>query len=261
MQDTINQIVQGFLSGDRAKRLIAETYQPITKSYWIGQGQGRVREQVHCPALLSQGALPALSSPPFAAAGTGRFLLAIYTGASGWAPFETRCTTCANGEKHMPFDEATGKKIRCPFCAAVTCTHLLAVVDLSFSEWWETGYASERHHDFYLLIEDRFRQWLECELQVPPVTNPELAELWKGVVKDFSGASKTSPKKDHAEVVLDNPVVNRLIIELLRKAGADYQRATEGYAPGYDSSMAVLHARNPAAVLSAALEELKRLLS
>ena len=160
----------------------------------------------------------------------------------------------------MPFDEETGKKIRCPFCAAVTCTHLLAVVDLSFSKWWETGYASERYHDFYLLIEDRFRQWLKGESQVPPVTNPELAELWKGVVKDFSGARKRSPKKDHAEVVLDDPVVNRLIIELLRNADADYQRATEGYAPGYDSSMAVLHARNPEAVWSAALEELKRLL-
>jgi hypothetical protein len=162
----------------------------------------------------------------------------------------------------MPIDETIGKEITCPFCEAKTCRHLLAVVDMSFNEWWEeTGYAWEHHRQFYDLIEDTFRRSLKSGLRVLPLTNPELAELWNNVLTDYSGIHKTALEEDQPDVALDSSVVNRLIIELMRDAGAIVQDSTDGYAPGFVSSMRVLYAKNPKTVFGTALENLNRLLS
>lgn len=162
----------------------------------------------------------------------------------------------------MPIDETTHNEILCPFCDRLECEHRLAVLDVSFNVWWEAGYAFEHVGDFEECIQDTFEKWLANDVPVPSLKDPEIAELWNSVLEDYSGAGrrKAKPAAVHSKVALDPWQFNQLILRLLRSAGAIEQTGEDGFAPGFTSTMAVLHARNPQAVFRAAFDELKRIL-
>lgn len=161
-------------------------------------------------------------------------------------------------------DESSGNLIQCPYCGSADCSHLLAIVDVTFDEWWEAGYAGEdeRYYQFHRVIEDTFRQWLRSGVRECPTTYPKLAELWKYALLDYSPGPKVPLKGEDEEISLDYGLLYTLIIELFKNAGAAAQHGVDDWgAPGTSSAMTSLHAENPQAVFDAALLQLRQLLT
>ena len=160
-------------------------------------------------------------------------------------------------------DESSGNLIQCPYCGLADCLHLLAIIDLTFPEWW-AGYASkdERYYQFYTVIEDAFRQLLRKGVRECPMTHPKLAELWGYVLEDHFPKRRARQKRNDNDVSLDPGLLNTLIIELFKNAGAAAQHGVDDWgAPGTCSAMTSLHAENPQAVFDAALLQLRQLLT
>ena len=161
-------------------------------------------------------------------------------------------------------DESSGNLIQCPYCGLADCSHLLAMIDVSFNDWWEAGYAGEdeRYYEFHRVIEDAFRQLLRKGVRECPMTHPKLAELWKYALLDYSPGPKVPLKGEDEEISLYPSLLNTLIIELFENAGAAAQDGIDDHgAPGFSSAMTILHAENPQAVFDAALLQLRQLLT
>ena len=141
--------------------------------------------------------------------------------------------------------------------------NLLPMVDLTFNEWWETGYAGEAaiYQQFEETIEDTFRQWLEGGAPERPITHSGLAELWVEVQKQLPKPGKRVKVQDGA-ISLEPHLVTALNIDLLEGASARKRHGVDDWgAPGFASSMTILCAKNPQAMLDIALSNLQQLLA
>jgi hypothetical protein len=161
-----------------------------------------------------------------------------------------------------PWNEVPLPDVTCPFCGDFDWSQLLAIGDVTFNEWWEEGYMFDRVNEFRNLIEESFQRMLKSGSQPPPLANPELDQLWREVQDDFLNAKETSATGHPPEFSLDSIALNRLLIELLTKAGAAHLDAVDDWgAAGFASTMSVLYAKDPPSVFNVAFKELKRLLA
>ncbi|MDP9350559.1 MAG: hypothetical protein M3P51_03325 [Chloroflexota bacterium] len=143
-------------------------------------------------------------------------------------------------------DEDTGEDVECPFCGSgEDCEHLLAVLDMTFHEC--RGGSVMTHLDTLRnQIQSAFAERLRT--QAAPVESwkwDHLGELW-----DYSEDAYQSS----GEVEIEEAAFLGLVVELLEQSGGEEYPGSvidEG-GPGFTSSMIVMYAADPAAVVGKA---------
>ena len=148
----------------------------------------------------------------------------------------------------MTINEDTGEEVACPICGALEywdCGHLVASLDRSFCEC-QGGELYDRMSEFSSILESAFLPHLK-QGSAPDIKGLDLEELWKVARQNFD------PNYD--DVDLDGFIFQRVVIELLREAGAYYLPGSlmDPGGPGMTSSISVLFAEEPARVIEKAI--------
>jgi hypothetical protein len=141
-----------------------------------------------------------------------------------------------------------------PMNAPDECAHLVAIIDIH-SHDYQGGYVYEHHHEFQEAIEACFRPLLrDGGQQEDRWSDSDVIELWNEAVESYL---------PHDEYVsLDRDIMTRLVINLLKKAGAvEHVGSDDPGVPGFSSSVSVLHALSPEKAFKAAVALLKERLA
>ena len=176
-----------------------------------------------------------------------------FSGQSSDAPSST--SDEADESENVMRDPMTGEAIRCRYCnSAEVCPHILFLISSDFPGNVE-GYCANRFGEFRELVEtdflDRLRSGSESDWSW---NSRELNELWDSARICFSVGDTT--------VALDGVAVASLVIDMFDRVGGEtYSRSVENApGPGLATVWTLYYAKNPAAVLDAAISELKKLL-
>lgn len=142
--------------------------------------------------------------------------------------------------------------IYCPICDKVCeCGHLVAIYDCTFHNF-EGGDVYGYIAEFREIIRKGFRHLLKRGKLHPAFTLKSLIECWD----DFQS---NEPKPDDEDVEIDYQIADRVILDLLRYQGADWDTnevASSG--PGASSSEDFLFANDTIKVIKSALARLRK---
>ena len=162
-------------------------------------------------------------------------------------------------------NENTEKSVLCPHCSKEDdCPHLLAVIDLTFSECLG-GYAcSHGLGELEGLIEEAFQKHIKAGTTPLKVIGDEnLHQMWV-YAGEYLEATHGDEDDDYLpEIEIDNDALLRLAVELLFDAGGEERSEIvddEGI-PGQASSMTIIYAREPKMVIDKAIENLTKILA
>jgi hypothetical protein len=161
----------------------------------------------------------------------------------------------ADESENVMRDPMTGEAIRCQYCkSAEVCPHMLFLINWDFPGNVE-GYCANRLGEFREPVEKAFLDLLQGESGSDWLwSTRELNDLWY--------YARTSFRVGDTTVAFDGVVVAQLIIDMFDRVGGEkYSRSVENApGPGLSSVWTLYYAKNPAAVMDAALSELKKLL-
>jgi hypothetical protein len=151
------------------------------------------------------------------------------------------------------YDENTREEPRCVICGSVEdCGHLVACIDHTWI-LCDSGALYERDWEFRSEIETAFLKLLETGKKTT-WQHSEVEELWSQARADYDAATE--------DLMLDGYVFFRLMVELLRGAGAiDYPGpVVDDGPPGFSCSYSLLYADTPNVVVDKALKNLRSIL-
>lgn len=142
--------------------------------------------------------------------------------------------------------------VYCPICDKLCeCGHIVAIYDDSYHNF-EGGDVYGYIGEFREIIRKGFRHLLKRGKLHPAFTLQSLTECWE----EFQSYE---PRPDDEEVEIDDRLANRVILNLLRYEGADWDTnevASSG--PGASSSEDFLFANDPIKVIKSAIARLKK---
>lgn len=149
----------------------------------------------------------------------------------------------------MTINEEARAKVVCPICRSENisdCGHMVGSFDRTFCDCYG-GAVVDHLFDFRLIIEATFLSHIKEGVE-PSLKNTTIKELWESV----------NPNSDLDEdgLDLDGYVLQRLVIELLKDAGAHEPPGSliVPGGPGMTSSMTELFAEEPSQVVDRALQ-------
>lgn len=151
----------------------------------------------------------------------------------------------------MTIDEDTGEEAVCPICEAAEywdCGHLVGSFDRSFCEC-QGGATYDRQGEFSAIIEGVFLSHLQNGSE-PTLNYDAFPELWEEAQRNYE------PGDDCVD--LDGDIFLTFLIELLEEAGACEASGSpmDPGGPGMTSSMSLLFAEKPSAVVDQAIARL-----
>jgi hypothetical protein len=145
----------------------------------------------------------------------------------------------------VTINEDTGEDVTCPLCRAEEwwgCGHLVAAFDRSFGEC-SGGELYGRENEIQEILERAFLPHLKASTS-PRLVDDDVMQLWE--------TAKLQLSEEEEYLDFDGYVVQRLLIEALRNAGAVEPEGTliDPGGPGMTSLVALLFAENPGICLN-----------
>ena len=150
--------------------------------------------------------------------------------------------------------EDTGEEPKCLICGSLEeCEHLVASIDHTFSEIYGSA-LEDRDSDFRSEIEGVFLKQLKTGTKMQ-WQNADIEQMWQQACEDYTAETE--------DLMLDGYAFYRFLAELLVGAGADKHPGSviDPGGPGMTSSVSLLYAENPSAVVDKALKTLQAMLS